>query len=131
MTEPGQARPFEQLARRIVEQGDLLRAWPLSGGISAAMTALEIAAPEGGRRKVVVRHYGQSERPTGAATDIDYADLPYWDLCATLRFLRFAQGNIAGMAEFFSPYGRADITERTIRRDMRYFVEQALIALGA
>jgi hypothetical protein len=70
---------FGILARRIVPRGELLRTWPLSGGISATMIALEIAAPDGGRRRVVVRHYGQSERLPGATIADEY------------RFLQIAQ----------------------------------------
>ena len=66
-----------------------------------------------------------------ALVQVDYAALPYWDLCATLRFLRFARPGLGDMAEFFVPYGRADITEQTIRDDLRYFIDQAFAGLDA
>jgi aminoglycoside phosphotransferase (APT) family kinase protein len=61
---------------------------------------------------------------------IDFTDLPYWDLCAALRFIRLAGPNLAEWAAFYLPYGRHDITERTIREQYRSFVEQALAGLG-
>lgn len=46
---------LEQVAQRLDPQSRLLRAWPLKGGISAQMTALEIQSANGGTRKVIVR----------------------------------------------------------------------------
>lgn len=37
----------------------VLRAWPLQGGVSAAVTAVELRAPNGEIRTVVVRQYGE------------------------------------------------------------------------
>lgn len=61
-----------------------------------------------------------------ALADIDYAQLPQWDLCAVLRFVRLASGDLAGMASFFVDYGRSDITATTIERDVSQFIDQAL-----
>jgi aminoglycoside phosphotransferase (APT) family kinase protein len=44
-----------QVIQKIVPQSKVLRAWSLQGGISATMTALEIADPDGQIRKLVVR----------------------------------------------------------------------------
>jgi aminoglycoside phosphotransferase (APT) family kinase protein len=41
---------FDRLVQKFFPQGRLLRAWPLEGGISATMTALEIAAPSSGEQ---------------------------------------------------------------------------------
>jgi aminoglycoside phosphotransferase (APT) family kinase protein len=49
---------FERLARKIDPRNKLLRAWPLEGGVSAQVTALEIELPDGQMRKIVVRRYG-------------------------------------------------------------------------
>lgn len=38
----------------------LLRAWPLKGGVSAEITALEVAGP-GGERRLVLRRYGAAD----------------------------------------------------------------------
>lgn len=65
-----------------------------------------------------------------ALTDIDYTDLPYWDLCAALRLIRLADGDLAGLAAFFAPHGRSDITEQSIREDYGIFVNQALEKLA-
>jgi hypothetical protein len=51
---PLQPEPDEELLRlvgRIAPEGSLLQAWPLKGGVSAQMMAIEIAQP-GGRRAV-------------------------------------------------------------------------------
>ena len=63
--------------------------------------------------------------------DIDYTNLPYWDLCAALRLVRLAGGHFAEWAAFFAPYGRDDITERTMRDDYRSFVAQAFAGLAS
>ena len=69
------------------------------------------------------RHY-QSLR------DLDYRHLPYWDLCAALRFMRLAGGDLAGFAAYFAGYGRADITAQTIREHVGFFITQALDKLA-
>lgn len=48
-------RALEKLVQKIIPHGRLLRAWPLKGGISAAMTALEVEQPGGGRKILVLR----------------------------------------------------------------------------
>jgi aminoglycoside phosphotransferase (APT) family kinase protein len=52
--------PFEQVARRL--GGTLARHWPLPGGVSAQVTALELALPGGETKKVVVRQHGPVDR---------------------------------------------------------------------
>ena len=54
-------RDFERLVHKFFPQGRLLRAWALEGGISAEMTALEIAAAGGEISRWIVR------RPKGPA----------------------------------------------------------------
>lgn len=46
---------FEHLVHRIAPRSKLLRTWPLEGGISAEMTALEIKDPDGRTKRMVVR----------------------------------------------------------------------------
>jgi aminoglycoside phosphotransferase (APT) family kinase protein len=46
---------FEHLARRIIPGGRPARAWNLTGGMSARITALEIAHPDGGSTRVLLR----------------------------------------------------------------------------
>lgn len=52
---------FERLAQKIFPQSRLLKAWNLTGGVSAQVTALEIALPGGLIKKVVVRRYGKGD----------------------------------------------------------------------
>jgi aminoglycoside phosphotransferase (APT) family kinase protein len=62
---------LEHLAQRIEPQSRLLRAWPLTGGISAQMTALEMEQPGGRVERLIVRQPGEAtlKRNPSAATD--------------------------------------------------------------
>lgn len=51
---------FEQLIHHIDPHYRLVRSWPLTGGASAQMTALEIALPDGGTKIVVLRQPGDT-----------------------------------------------------------------------
>jgi len=51
---------FEQLAKAIAPRGKLVRTWQLKGGISAEMTALEIAQPNGQTSRMIVRRPGEA-----------------------------------------------------------------------
>ncbi|MBC8065549.1 MAG: phosphotransferase, partial [Chlorobia bacterium] len=53
---------------------------------------------------------------------IDLSDMPYWDLCASLRPMK----GIEYWASSYPPLGRADVTESTMVRDHAEFVERAL-----
>ena len=70
----------------------------------------------------VFTHHYQSQM------DLDYTDLPYWDLCAVLRLLRFLADDLAEAGAFFIPYGRQDIDERMIQENVTAFIEQAFVA---
>ncbi|HEY3952374.1 MAG TPA: phosphotransferase family protein [Streptosporangiaceae bacterium] len=47
-----------QVARAVHAQAELVRAWPLPGGVSAQVTALEVRLPGGRGGRLVVRQYG-------------------------------------------------------------------------
>ena len=66
-----------------------------------------------------------------AQQPLDYRALPYWDLCAALRMLRLAAGDLAGLAAFFHAYDRPDITANSIRHDLLAFITNAQTALGS
>ncbi|GAA5511998.1 hypothetical protein Dcar01_00712 [Deinococcus carri] len=53
--------PFQHLVRQVAPHGELLRAWPLSGGVSAQVTALEVRGEGGQVETWVVRHYGEAD----------------------------------------------------------------------
>ncbi len=53
---------LERLVREIEPRGELLRSWPLAGGISAQMTAFEIAGADGRARKMILRRHGGGTR---------------------------------------------------------------------
>jgi aminoglycoside phosphotransferase (APT) family kinase protein len=46
---------YERLAQNLIPGSKLLRTWPLKGGISAEMTALEVERPDGRTSKLIVR----------------------------------------------------------------------------
>jgi aminoglycoside phosphotransferase (APT) family kinase protein len=58
MTEPEEAKKFEQLLQRIDPQSKLLRACELKGGASARVTALEVLLSDGHTKKMIVRQHG-------------------------------------------------------------------------
>lgn len=53
---------FARVVRRIDPRSKLLRAWPLTGGVSAQMTALEIERADGRAQKMIVRLHGEIDR---------------------------------------------------------------------
>lgn len=55
-------------------------------------------------------------------TDLNLTDLPYWDLCASLR----PMPNLHEWAPNYPGLGRSDVTEATMHRDHATFVERAL-----
>ncbi len=50
-----------RIAQRLVPGGRVRRRWPLDGGVSAVIQALEIEPPEGPSRRVVVRRPGGAD----------------------------------------------------------------------
>ena len=57
MTRSDDDARLERLVREIEPRGELLRSWPLAGGISAQMTAFEIAGADGRARKMIARRH--------------------------------------------------------------------------
>ena len=51
------SRKFEQVVYVVSPPSRLLRAWPLKGGLSADMMALEIEEPDGRKRKLILRRH--------------------------------------------------------------------------
>lgn len=67
-----QLMTLERLLQRIDPQARLLRAWPLAGGVSAQVTALEVIQPDGQARKMIVRQHGDADlrrNPNSAADE--------------------------------------------------------------
>jgi aminoglycoside phosphotransferase (APT) family kinase protein len=66
------ASAFDQLILRLDPAFRLLRAWPLTGGVSAQVTALEIERPDGSVFRAVARLHGAvdlARNPAVAATE--------------------------------------------------------------
>jgi aminoglycoside phosphotransferase (APT) family kinase protein len=61
-----------------------------------------------------------------AEMDLDFTDVPYWDLVASLRPME----DIAYWATANGPLGRPDITEETMSRDLIWFIDQAFSKVG-
>lgn len=53
---------FERLVQKMDSRYRLLRVWELTGGVSAQITALEIAHPAGQTQKMIVRRHGDTDR---------------------------------------------------------------------
>lgn len=62
MTTNPAIQPFAALVQRLHPQNTFLRAWPLKGGVSAEVTALEFTRPDGHQQKVIVRQHGVRDR---------------------------------------------------------------------
>lgn len=52
---------FAQIVRNLYPEGRLRRAWGLTGGVSAQVTALEVERADGETQKMVVRQYGAAD----------------------------------------------------------------------
>jgi aminoglycoside phosphotransferase (APT) family kinase protein len=63
-------------------------------------------------------------------TNIDFSQLPFWDLYAALRFIRLAGHQLDQWAAFFHSYGRRDIQAKTLRDYFQFFVGQAFDRMG-
>jgi aminoglycoside phosphotransferase (APT) family kinase protein len=71
-------KKFKQVVQKIEPQSKLLRAWELTGGVSAQVTALEIEQPDGQTKKMIVRQYGVAElkhNPQVAASEFGLLQL--------------------------------------------------------
>lgn len=53
---------FQQLVQRMEPGARLLRTWPLTGGVSAQVTAVAFERPNGYTQKSVVRQHGERDR---------------------------------------------------------------------
>lgn len=51
-----------QVAQRFAPHSRLLRTWRLTGGVSAQVTALELALPDGQTQKLIIRCHGERDR---------------------------------------------------------------------
>lgn len=52
---------LERLIPQIAEAATLLRAWELSGGVSARVTEVEVGHADGWRQHLIVREYGEAD----------------------------------------------------------------------
>lgn len=53
---------FQQITRRIEPRARLRRSWPLTGGVSARVTALDVVRPDGSNIKLILRQHGAIDR---------------------------------------------------------------------
>jgi aminoglycoside phosphotransferase (APT) family kinase protein len=61
MNEANDNTLFERIVQRIDPASKLLRSWKMTGGVSAQVTALEVAQPDGNTRKLIVRQHGETD----------------------------------------------------------------------
>jgi aminoglycoside phosphotransferase (APT) family kinase protein len=62
MTRDSQRDVFERLTQAAIPGGHLVHVWPLEGGVSAHVTAMEVAGPDGVTHNLVVREHGKLDR---------------------------------------------------------------------
>ena len=62
MTDAEREDALQVVARRAVPGGTPRRTWPLTGGVSAGVTALEIATADGETVRLVLRRHGEVDR---------------------------------------------------------------------
>ncbi|MDP9471812.1 MAG: phosphotransferase [Chloroflexota bacterium] len=62
MTSELEEDALQRVVRRLDPGGTLRRAWPLAGGVSAEVTALEVEGSDGRPTTLVVRRYGNTDR---------------------------------------------------------------------
>lgn len=62
---------FDRIAQRLESGGTVHRIWPLTGGVSAQVMALEITCPDSRLRRCVVRQPGAINRPTQSPRMLD------------------------------------------------------------
>lgn len=67
----GDASTLAGVVRRLDPHADLRRAWPLTGGVSAQMTALEMGLPDGTARKLILRSHGPVDREQNTQIALD------------------------------------------------------------
>lgn len=61
MSLPLDERPYARLARKIAPDATFQRAWTLHGGVSAQVTAFEIAHADGQTQKLIARQHGAAD----------------------------------------------------------------------
>jgi aminoglycoside phosphotransferase (APT) family kinase protein len=62
MTLSPDPNPFERVLQKMDSRSKLLRAWKLTGGVSAQITALEVEGHNGQIQKLIVRQHGEADR---------------------------------------------------------------------
>lgn len=62
MTVINEPEPLARLVQRVAPGSQLLRTWPLKGGVSAQVTAFEVVHPDGQQQKLLVRLHGVRDR---------------------------------------------------------------------
>ncbi len=74
MIQPPGEQNIARLAQKMIPGSRLLHAWPLSGGISAQMTAFEVLLPDGQRQKMILRQPGgsASRQNPAASAEVEY-----------------------------------------------------------
>jgi len=66
---------FRAVLARISDKLELVRVWPLYGGVSAQVTALEAVQPDGAAERLVIREYGLRDRERDARVAAHEYDL--------------------------------------------------------
>jgi aminoglycoside phosphotransferase (APT) family kinase protein len=62
---------FARLIQKIEPRSALVRTWPLTGGVSARVTALELEQPDGRRKRLIARRHGHVDLQGNSAVAAD------------------------------------------------------------
>ncbi len=122
--------PFAAIAARVAPGAELLATVPLTGGVSADVSMLEIARPDGQRQKLVVRSFGAAdwrtthgprvEREAAALRELGARGLPvpalvhFDDRCALLPAPYLVMEFVDGRKEF-TDAARLPVLGRALR----------------
>ena len=108
MTCSRNSQAFERLVRKLDSESRLIRAWGLTGGVSAQVTAIEVEQPDGQTRKMIVRQHGEADLRQNPQVASD-----------EFRLLHLLHKHPATIDDSL------DDTEKRMRGRHRWFVNQA------
>ncbi len=122
--------PYAVLAERLEDGAEVTRRWSLSGGVSASVEGLELALPDGGARRVVVRRHGTADwKPTHAdVTATEFALLRALDalgMCVPSPILLDTSSGLLGSPYLVTSFveGSAEVEESRQPEALRQMAE--------
>jgi aminoglycoside phosphotransferase (APT) family kinase protein len=125
--------PHAQLVDRIAKGATLVRRWPLTGGVSAQVEGLELALPDGTRRRVVLRRHGAAGwkplAPNVTTTEFDVLTaLAAAEMAVPRPLLLDTSGDLLGSPFFVMEFvdGTTDVDPPALPDALRKMAEYLL-----